>query len=397
LNFIELVLHGKKRRLIMKTKVKTLLMVLTLGLVLVLVAGCGQGGTNPEADKKAPAGDQATDTVKLRFANYFPAESGQGKIGQTFADDINKITEGKVVIEYYPGSMLLAADKMYDGVVQGIADIGLSNLSYTFGRFTQTEVLDLPLGFPNAWVANHVANDFYNKFQPKEFNDVHMLVMHSSAVNNIITIKKEIKKPEDLKGLKIRGTGYIAKTVEALGASPVAVSTPETYDSLSKNIIDGVMLPYETLKTFRYGEVTKNATEIWPLGQVYNFYVVMNNDKWNQLSPELQKTITEYAQGDFSKKITDMWNEIDIGGIKYVKEAGYNVTRLTPEEVATWKKLSDKVVDDYTASMVAKGYSKEEVNSWITFIRERIEYWNKQQIEQGVKSSTGPDAVRVTL
>jgi TRAP-type C4-dicarboxylate transport system substrate-binding protein len=376
----------------MKIKPQIILLILTLGFAMLLAGGCGGPGDNNET-----ANEQEAKTIKLRFANYFPAESGQGKIGQEFADDINKITNGKVVVEYYPGGMLLKPDNTYDGVVQGIADIGLSNLSYTFGRFTQTEVLDLPLGFPNAWVANHVAVDYYNKFKPKEFNDTHMLTLHTSPVNNIITISKQVKTPEDLKGLKLRGTGYIAKLVEALGASSVAVSTPETYDSLSKNVIDGVVLPYETVKTFRFGEVTKNATEIWPLGQVYTFYIVMNKNKWDQLPPDIQNIITEYVQGDFSQKLTDMWNQIDIEGIKYVKESGYDVTELSQEEVAAWKQLSDKVIEDYVNNMVAKGYTKDEVNSWISFIRERIEYWTQQQIEQGVKSSTGPAEVRISI
>ncbi len=380
----------------MRKSVQLFLIVLTLGLALLMVGGCG-GSSENAAENNEPAGEQATETIKLRFANYFPAESGPGKVGQEFADDIKKLTDGQVEVEYYPGGMLLGPDKTYDGVSQGIVDIGFSNLSYTFGRFAQTEVLDLPLGFPNAWVANHVAVDYFNKFQPKEFDDTHMLTMHTSPVNNIITVNKQVKTPADLKGLKIRGTGYIAKVVEALGAAPVAVATPETYDSLSKNVIDGVLLPYETVKTFRFGEVTKNSTEIWPLGQVYTFYIVMNNNKWDALTPELQNIITEYVQGDFSEKLTTMWNDIDIEGLKYITESGYNITKLSQEELVAWKQLSDTVVKDYTNNMVSKGYSEEEVNSWINFIQERIDYWTAQQIEQGVKSSTGPDEVRVTL
>lgn len=383
----------------MKIKVKLLLVTL-LGIALLMAAGCGQKGSAPQssADKAAQTGEkQAAAPIKLRFANYFPAASGQGKIGQEFVEDIKKLTNGRVVIEYYPGTMLLGPDKMYDGVVQGIADIGLSNLGYTFGRFTQTEVLDLPLGFPNAWVANHVAVDFYNKFKPKEFNDVHVLTLHTSPVNNIITISAQVKKPEDLKGLKLRGTGYIAKLVEALGASAVPVSTPETYDALSKHIIDGVMLPWETIRTFKYGEVTKNATEVWPLGQVYTFYIVMNKKTWDNLPPDLQKIITDYVQGDFNKKLTDMWNQVDIEGLKYAREAGYNIVQISQEDLPKWKQLAEKVIEGYINNMVAKGYSREEVNGWISYIRERIDYWTKQQIEQGVKSSTGPDSVRIKL
>lgn len=371
----------------MKTKVKFLPILLILAFVSLLVVGCG-------GEKTSPSG-QSTEPIKLRFANYYAAESGPGTIGQVFADDVKELTDGRVIVEYYPGGMLLGPDKMYDGVVQGIADIGLSNLGYTFGRFSQSEVLDLPLGFPNAWVSNRVAMDFYEKFQPKEFKDVHMLTMHTSPVNNIITATAQVNKPEDLKGLKIRGTGNIAKLVEALGASAVAVNTPEIYDNLSKHVIDGVMLPWETIKTFRFAEVTKNATQTWPIGQVYTFYIVMNDKKWNELPPDLQKIITDYVQGDFKEKIADMWNRIDIEGIQYARDNGYNIVDLSPEELVSWKQMSDKVVGNYVNDMVAKGYSKDEVNGWISFIRERIDYWTNEQIKAGVKSSTGPAEVLV--
>ncbi|MDD3653896.1 MAG: hypothetical protein PHO01_06905, partial [Desulfotomaculaceae bacterium] len=109
----------------MKTKLKLLPILLIMAIVTLLAAGCG--------GEKAPSG-QSTEPIKLRFANYYAAESGPGSIGQVFADDVTEITDGRVIVEYYPGGMLLTADKMYDGVVQGIADIGLSNLGYTFGR-----------------------------------------------------------------------------------------------------------------------------------------------------------------------------------------------------------------------------------------------------------------------
>src|SRR5690606_28153329 len=119
------------------------------------------------------------ETFTLRFANFFPEPSGQGQIGAEFAADVERLTGGRVTIEYYAGSTLLGAPDMYDGVVQGIADIGLSNLGYTFGRFKETELLDLPLGFPNAWVANKVAADFYEEYQPAEFDETVVLTLHT--------------------------------------------------------------------------------------------------------------------------------------------------------------------------------------------------------------------------
>jgi TRAP-type C4-dicarboxylate transport system substrate-binding protein len=367
-----------------------LIVLATFSLAALALGGCAKKQETPSA---APSPEQAAP-ITLRFANYFPPESGQGKIGQEFCQDIERITNGRVKIEYYPGGTLLTAPKMYDGVVQGIADIGLANLAYTFGRFKVTEVLDLPLGFPNAWVANHVAGDFYKEFKPKEWEETHVLTLHASPVNNIITATKPVNKLEDLKGLTLRGTGYIGALVEALGATARPVPMAEAYDNLAKRVIDGLLIPYETTRTFKYGEVTKYVTEVWPLGQVYTFYLVMNKAKWDSLPADVQEAITKYVEEEFLEKLAKMWNDIDIAGKQYAIEAGYKIIALPPEEITRFKKAADKVVEDYVKNMVGAGYSESEVRGWIDFVRQRIDYWTQKQKELGIKSSTGPEEVR---
>lgn len=367
--------------------------LLALVLMLTLLIGCSSGERpatpEPEKGSESEAEGVSQEKITLRFANYFAGESGPGMIGQEFADDVKELTGGAVEIEYYPGGMLLAADKMYDGVMEGIADIGFSNLGYTFGRFPVTEVLDLPLGFPNAWVSNHVAAEFYKEFIPDEWKDTHVLTLHTSPANNILTVSKPVTKPEELKGLILRGTGYIGKLVEALGGTPRPVAMPDAYDNLAKGVIDGLLIPYETTKTFRYGEVTNYVTEVWPLGQVYTFYIVMNKNTWNQLTPDTQELITRYIEDEYLEKLAQMWNRIDIEGKEYAIETGYEILEIPPEELGSWKELAGNVVNDFTESLVAAGHSEEEVEGWLSFIKERIEYWSEKQKEFGIKSSTG--------
>jgi TRAP-type C4-dicarboxylate transport system substrate-binding protein len=372
-----------------------LLFVLMLTL---LIGGCstGERPASPESEPETGSESEAgvsQEKVTLRFANYFAGESGPGMIGQEFADDVKELTGGAVEIEYYPGGMLLAADKMYDGVMEGIADIGFSNLGYTFGRFPVTEVLDLPLGFPNAWVSNHVAAEFYKEFMPKEWEDTHVLTLHTSPANNILTVSKPVTKPEDMKGLILRGTGYIGKLVEALGGTPRPVTMPDAYDNLAKGVIDGLLIPYETTKTFRYGEVTNYVTEVWPLGQVYTFYIVMNKNTWNKLTPDTQDLITRYVEDEYLEKLAQMWNRIDIEGKEYAIESGYEILEIPPDELGRWQELASNVISDFTETLVAAGHSKEEVEGWLFFIEERIDYWSEKQKELGIKSSTGSEEV----
>ncbi len=67
----------------------------------------------------------------------------QSKICEQFIKELEPKLQGKVKFSYFTAGTLLTAPKIYDGVVQGIADIGFSNISYTYGRFKVSELLDL--------------------------------------------------------------------------------------------------------------------------------------------------------------------------------------------------------------------------------------------------------------
>jgi len=330
--------------------------------------------------------------TELKFCNYFPVPAQQSKICEEFIKDLEARSGGELKIRFFPAGTLLTAPKMYDGVVEGIADIGFSNIGYTFGRFRMTEALDLPLGFPNAWVANHVANDFFKQFKPKEWDKIHMLSMHTSPVNVVLSATNPVNKMEDLKGMTLRGLGFIAEVVTALGGTPRPIPTPEAYEAMQKRVIDGLMIPMETMRAFRYAEVAKYVTECWPIGQVYTFYLVMNRDTWNKLPVNIQKVFNEYP---FEEKFAAMWNDVDIDGKKYGTEKGLKFIELPPEEIAKWKRAVEPVLDKYVKSMVAAGYQEKEARELMNYARMRIEHWTKKQEESGVKSSTGPSQVRL--
>jgi TRAP-type C4-dicarboxylate transport system substrate-binding protein len=219
-----------------------------------------------------------------------------------------------------------------------------------------------------------------------------MLSMHASPVNVVLSATKPVHTMEDLKGMTLRGLGYIAEVVSALGGTPRSIPMPESYEAVQKRVIDGLMIPMETLRAFRLAEVAKYVTECWQIGQVYTFYLVMNKEAWNKLPPNIQKIINEYP---FEEKLATMWNEIDIDGKKYGMEKGLKFFELSPQEVAKWKKAVEPVLDKYVKSMVTAGYKEKESRELINFIRMRTEHWTKKQIEIGIKSSTGPKEVLV--
>jgi len=160
--------------------------------------------------------------TNLTYSIFFPPTHAQTKAAEAWAKEIEKRSAGNVKISIFPGGTLTPADQCYDGVVKGISDIGMSAFAYTRGRFPAMEALDLPLGYPNGRVATRVAYEFYLSMKPKALENVKVLYLHAHGPGLLHT-KKPVKKLEDLKGMKIRSTGFSAKVVEALGAVPVAM------------------------------------------------------------------------------------------------------------------------------------------------------------------------------
>lgn len=318
------------------------------------------------------------EPIKLKFANYFPVIHKNTVFGQAFCDEIKKRTEGRVEITYYPGGTLLTAPKMAVGVSTGIADIGMAHCGYSRGRFPVMEIMELPIGSPSAYISTHVANDFYDKFKPKEWNAYYPLMFSTSPPSVLQTVSKPVRTLEELKGMKIRGTGRIGDLVKALGATPMPIEMVDLYESLRRNVLDGNFGPMEQLKGFKIGEIIKYATASWKIGTSYTFYVVMNRSKWDALPPDIKKIIQETAN-EFKDKWAVQWNEIEIEGGQYLKSQGGQIIQISDAEAARWVQASQPVIAEYKKDLIGKGFPEKEVDSWLAFVKERVDYWKAQE------------------
>jgi TRAP-type C4-dicarboxylate transport system substrate-binding protein len=325
----------------------------------------------------------AADVIKLKAANYLPTTHPMSNLTGWFCEEIKKRTNGRVEITYYDGGTLLNPVKMYDGIVTGIADIGVSHIDYTRGRFPVMEVFDLPLGFTSGWVASQTSNDFFHKFKPAEWNDVNVLYVNTSGPLILECVKKPVKTLKDMKGLKIRAVGVMSDVIKALGGLPVPLQMPDVYDSLRRNVIDGVTVDLSTLKFWKFAEVIKYVTLDWQLGTGYTFYCVMNKAKWNALPPDIQKIFIEVAS-ETREKQAALWNAMDIEGVDAFKKADGKFISLSNAEATKWRKAVEPVFADYKKTMVSKGYKEAEIDEWLKFIKERTAYWIKEQKKRGI-------------
>jgi TRAP-type transport system periplasmic protein len=311
---------------------------------------------------------QAKKEIKLNYSNFFPAPHKNSVLAEEWSKEIEKRTNGQVKITMFHGGTLTPADKCYDGVTKGLSDIGFSVLSYTLGRFPLTEVIDLPMGYKSGTAATTLVNAYYQKFKPKELSDTEVMYLHGHGPGILHTNKKPVKTLEELKGVKIRSTGTVAKIVGALGGTPVAMPMPETYDALSKGIADGVMCPIEALEGWKLGEVLKFTTQNYGAAYTIAFFVVMNKDKWNSLPPDVQKVIREVNQ-EWIGKQAKVWDQVDASGMEFAKKQGVQFVALSPEEDAKFAKAVQPMFEDYVKRMKEKNLPGEEA---LKFCREEL-------------------------
>jgi TRAP-type C4-dicarboxylate transport system substrate-binding protein len=335
---------------------------------------------------------RADDVITIKIANFFPPPSKQSQITEAFGKELESRSGGRIKVNYFAGGSLLKPDAMYKGIESGITDIGYSHVYYTPGRMPVMEGDGLPLGTPSGWVGAHVAYDFFNKFQPKEFDGVKVLCIHGNAPSLLITTKP-VRTLEDLKGLNIRAPGVPGEIIKALGGTPTPTPMPEVYDSISKGVNQGVWAPYETLRTFRFAEVAKYVTVCWQIGAPFPFYLAMNKRSFEKLPRDLQ-ALVETMSGEYQERYALMWNEIDMAGRSFGKAQGVEFIELSDEQSAAWQAKMEPVIADYTKRMVEKGFKEDEVKGWISYMKERIQYWTDKQMEYRIPSPTGPAGMR---
>ncbi len=314
-----------------------------------------------------PTNTSAAEVIELSYANIFPPTHVQSKLPEAWCKEVEKRTKGKVKITYYPGQTLLKEDKVYYGILNGIADIGQSVFGYNRGVFPAMESFALPHGFTSAPQAIRVLNEFYKHFKPKELSRVKILYLHAHGPP-LLHSRVKIEKLEDMHGLKVRSFGFNADMVKALGGIPVSMGQSEVYEALSKGVAHASFSPMEVLKGWRQAEVIDYSIEIEGLAYSSAMYIMMNRHKWNALPKDVQEVIEEINQ-EWIIKTGEAWDLSDKEGWEYTLEQNNEIIKLSEEESKRWVKAVFPVIADYVERTSKRGLPAQD---YVDFIQASI-------------------------
>jgi TRAP-type C4-dicarboxylate transport system substrate-binding protein len=264
-----------------------------------------------------------------------------------------------VKLSYFPGGTLVPASQAYEAAVRGIVDISIGAMAWNAGRFPLSEVLDLPMGYRDAAQVTGLANAFYEKFKPKEYDDVKVLYFWGVAPGVFMTLKP-VSSIDGLKGLKMKAGGNQAKIALAMGTTPVSIPIADLYEGLQRAIVDGMLFYPEALKGWKYGDLIKGMQNNPAINYAGCAVYAMNKQKWESLPPDIQEII-EQINKEFVVKTGETWVELTREGIEFGISKGMQVFDISPEEQKRSKEMVKPIFDAYVKAMKEKGLPGEEV------------------------------------
>jgi len=353
----------------MKKKVFILLITLVL-VISTVMAGCSSTPEPAPAPAPAPAPQPtqaAAPTITLKYGDQNPDSGWEGsQAAQPWLDQITAATNGRVQFETYYAQSLFKGTDSWEAVKNGVGDMAWMFHGYWANKTTLADVVSLPMmPFTSAKQASGILWQLYEKYPNlrKQFDENHVLITWTSQPYFLITTNKQVKTLDDWKGLKIRVTsGPPIEMMKALGATPVTMGMPDTYLGLERGTIDGMLVPWEAMLSFRHFEVVKYYTYA-PLVTVY-FTQAMNKNSWEKLPDDVKAQIESVSglQGSLFWG-ENMFDTAAAAGREEVKKLGLPMEEYTvpEEELDKWSEIAGQPLwDEWVKARTAEGFTEAQ-------------------------------------
>lgn len=337
---------------------KRFLTVILVLMVVFALAGCTSGS----APAGSPSGGAADDLetalekmkpMELKMPITLSANHAITEGIQTWADEVNRVTKGKIKITIYPSGALLKSGSIYAGVRDGVAELAEEDIAYNPKEFPLFSGIFMGgLDFPDVLAASKASSEWIQA-DFKEYKDVKMLWCYSMPPS-VLMGNKKIEKLEDLKGTQVRVTGFCKDTIERLGGTPVGITMPETYDALLKGTVDvNLSNPGALGKPNNLAEVSKYVSIIPGISYIPH-PIFMNLNTWNSIPPAVQAEIEKLtpAAVENTAKICQKYYD---DGLKAATDKNAEIIELSDAEMQRWYDVLKSQHSDWIKEKTAQG------------------------------------------
>ncbi len=290
---------------------------------------------------------QAEAATTLRLGHVVADNSSLDKGLDYFAKLVSDKSNGELKIQVFPNSSLGDNTAMMEQLQFGSLDMMAPSVAALSGFTPSTAIFDLPYLFKNEAAAEEVLDgplgDTVGKaLEPQGF---YLLGWMTQSWRHL-TCNKEVTKPADVAGIKIRtmDSKYHMAHFNTLGASAIPMAMSELYTALQQGTIDAQENPYTNIVNSRFYEVQKYVVET---GHIYDACpLIISTITWKRLDDNQKKIIQEAAAEAVNWERAEVKKD-DAIFREQVKKSGTTVIVLTPEQRAEFRKAAQPVYDEF--------------------------------------------------
>jgi C4-dicarboxylate-binding protein DctP len=278
--------------------------------------------------------------IVIKFSHVVAADTPKGKAADFFAKRAAELTKGRVKVEVYPNSQLYKDKEEMEALQLGSVQMLAPSLSkFAPLGVKEFEAFDLPYLFDNYDELHKVTQGAVGKglLAKLEAKGITGLGFWDNGFKSFSS-NKPMRKPEDLKGLKMRiqSSKVLDAQMRALGVLPQVMAFSEVYQALQTGVVDGTENPHSNLYTQKMNEVQKHITVT---DHGYLGYAVIANKKfWDGLPADVRGQLTQ-AMADATKVANEHAFSDNQDALAKVKATGKTeVYTPTPAERLAFKK-----------------------------------------------------------
>jgi tripartite ATP-independent transporter DctP family solute receptor len=310
-----------------------------------------------------PAAPAAAESLKSEYkvSTVLGAPFPWGLSAQRWADLVKAKSGGRINLKVYPGAQLVGGDqtKEFTSMRQGVIDMAVGSTINWSPQVPQLNLFALPFLMPDFKALDAITSGEPGKmlFDVIAAKDVVPLAWGENGFRELSNSKRDVKAPEDLKGLKIRvvGSPLFNETFTALGANPTQMSWADAQPALSTGAVDGQENPLAIFTLAKLHTVGQKHLTLW--GYVADPLIfAVSKVVWDAFSPEDQALLREAAEqaGQYGREIARKGiTAEDPALLKEIEANGVTVTRLTPDQQTAFQKATAAVYDKWKAKIGA--------------------------------------------
>jgi len=302
-----------------------------------------------------PALSQSKYQAEYRLSTVVGTAFPWGKAGERWGELVKSRTNGRINIKMYPGASLVAGDQTreFTAIRQGVIDLAIGSTINWSPQIKQLNLFSLPFLMPDYDALDALTGGEVGKelFRIIEKTGVVPLGWGENGFREVTNSKRELRKPEDFKGLKFRvvGSPLFLDTFTALGANPTQMSWADAQPALASGAVDGQENPLTIFTAAKLHTVGQKNVTLW--GYVADPLIfVANKDIWESWTKEDQKIVREAAieAGKYCIQLArEGMTGADPAVHKTIAGFGVSIVKLNAGERAAFVKATRPVYDKW--------------------------------------------------